>query len=143
MDGNGRWAEAQGLPRLSGHRAGTTALREVVRTARTIGLEAVTMYAFSSENWGRPSDEIAGLMALLRDYLHAEREELMTNQIRFLAIGDLARLPDFVTQPLHDLVALTAGNAAMTLTLALSYGEAENRLPQRRARLANGWRQAR
>ena len=87
MDGNGRWAESRGLPRLEGHREGSTSVREVTRSARRIGLKAITLYAFSSQNWSRPPEEVAGLMELLREYLTKERDEIMGNGIRLGAGG--------------------------------------------------------
>jgi len=96
MDGNGRWAEERGLPRLEGHREGSNSVREVTRTARRIGLQALTLYAFSAQNWSRPADEVAGLMDLLREYLESERQEILENGIRLEAVGELDRLPRFV-----------------------------------------------
>src|SRR5690349_6976290 len=96
MDGNGRWAELHGWPRLEGHREGSNSVRDITRCARRLGLEALTLYAFSSQNWARPSLEVAGLMDLLREYLLKERREILENQIRLNAIGDLGRLPDLV-----------------------------------------------
>ena len=96
MDGNGRWAEERGLPRLEGHREGSNSVREVTRTARRIGVQALTLYAFSAQNWSRPADEVAGLMDLLREYLESERQEILENGIRLDAIGELERLPRFV-----------------------------------------------
>jgi len=125
MDGNGRWAQRRGLPRIEGHRKGAAAVREVVRQAREMGLRALTLYAFSSQNWQRPPDEIAVLMQLLRDYVIEERAEIMDNEIRLIAIGDVDRLPDFVREPLEGLMRDSAGNRAMTLCLALSYGGRE------------------
>jgi undecaprenyl diphosphate synthase len=125
MDGNGRWAQAHGLPRIEGHRQGAKAVREVVRAAREIGLRALTLYAFSAQNWRRPPDEVAMLMQLLRDYVIDERDEIMDNEIRLVAIGDVDRLPAFVREPLDSLVAESAGNREMTLCLALSYGGRE------------------
>src|SRR5688572_1716889 len=93
MDGNGHWAEERRLPRLAGHREGAESVRDVVRAARQIGLEAITLYAFSSQNWARPAEEVAGLMELLRDYLLTERAEIMENEIRLRAIGDIDKLP--------------------------------------------------
>jgi undecaprenyl diphosphate synthase len=126
MDGNGRWAQRRGLPRVEGHRRGAVAVRDVVRAAREIGLSAITLYAFSAQNWERPPDEIATLMQLLRDYVIDERDEIMENDIRLIAIGDIERLPDFVKAPLDALMAESAGNRGMTLTLALSYGGRES-----------------
>jgi undecaprenyl diphosphate synthase len=125
MDGNGRWAEARGKPRLAGHREGSESVRAVTRTARRVGLGALTLYAFSSQNWARPAEEVAGLMELLRDYLLQERDELMDNDIRLHAIGELDKLPRFVREPLEHLRAETADNQHMVLTLALSYGSRE------------------
>jgi undecaprenyl diphosphate synthase len=96
MDGNGRWAQGRGLPRVEGHRRGAVAVRDVVRAAREVGLRALTLYAFSAQNWERPPDEVATLMQLLRDYVIDERDEIMDNGIRLIAIGDVDRLPDFV-----------------------------------------------
>jgi undecaprenyl diphosphate synthase len=126
MDGNGRWAQRRGLPRVEGHRKGAVAVRTVVRAAREIGLPAITLYAFSAQNWERPPEEVATLMQLLRDYCIDERDEIMENDIRLIAIGDIDRLPDFVKAPLDGLMAESAGNRSMTLTLALSYGGRES-----------------
>src|SRR5438067_9900303 len=125
MDGNGRWAEQRGLPRLEGHRRGSDSVREVTRAARRLGLKALTLYAFSSQNWNRPPAEVAGLMDLLRDYLHRERSEIMQNGIRLHAIGELDRLPPRVRDPLEELRRDSARNSDMVLTLALSYGGRE------------------
>ncbi len=125
MDGNGRWAEERGLPRLEGHREGSNSVREVTRTARRIGVKALTLYAFSAQNWSRPVDEVAGLMDLLREYLESERREILDNGIRLNAVGDLDRLPRFVRAPLEALREASARNQGMVLTLALSYGGQE------------------
>jgi undecaprenyl diphosphate synthase len=122
MDGNGRWAEARGLPRVAGHREGAEAVRAVTRAARRIGVEALTLYAFSAENWGRPEPEVGALMHLLADFLESERAEMMANGIRLNAIGDLERLPEVVREKLASVRAETARQRGMTLTLALSYG---------------------
>jgi undecaprenyl diphosphate synthase len=122
MDGNGRWAEARDLPRVAGHREGAEAVRAVTRAARRVGLQALTLYAFSTENWGRPEPEVGALMHLLADFLESERGEMMQNAIRLNAIGDLERLPAVVREKLAAVAAETRGNAGMTLTLALSYG---------------------
>ena len=125
MDGNGRWAEARGLPRVEGHREGSESVRAVTRQARKLGLEALTLYAFSVQNWARPDDEVAALMQLLADYLESERAEIMENRIRFHTIGDTGRLPGFVRERLAAVTRESAGNAGMVLTLALSYGGRE------------------
>jgi undecaprenyl diphosphate synthase len=126
MDGNGRWAERRGLPRIDGHRVGADSVRDVTRAARELGIEALTLYAFSSQNWQRPIDEVGGLMQLLRDYLVGERAEILDNAIRLEAIGDVERLPAMVREPLDELRAASAANHGMTLTLALSYGGRES-----------------
>jgi undecaprenyl diphosphate synthase len=125
MDGNGRWAEGRGRPRLEGHREGSQSVREVTRCARRIGIKALTLYAFSSQNWSRPMDEVAGLMDLLREYLEKERAEIMDNAIRLHAIGELDRLPRYVREPLDKLRAESRENQGMVLSLALSYGGRE------------------
>jgi undecaprenyl diphosphate synthase len=96
MDGNGRWADQQGKPRLDGHRAGADSVRDITRASRELGLEALTLYAFSSQNWARPAAEVTGLMQLLREFLIDERAEILDNQIRLEAIGDVERLPPLV-----------------------------------------------
>src|SRR3954464_9835975 len=133
MDGNGRWAQRRGLPRIEGHRRGARSVKEVVRAAREIGLRALTLYAFSSQNWNRPPEEVALLMQLLRDYVIDERAEIMDNGIRLIAIGDVDRLPDFVREPLETLMRDSAGNRSMTLCLALSYGGRESIVATTRA----------
>ncbi|MFL5260786.1 MAG: polyprenyl diphosphate synthase [Anaeromyxobacteraceae bacterium] len=134
MDGNGRWAEARGLPRIEGHREGSEAVRAVTREARNVGVEALTLYAFSAQNWARPPDEVAALMQLLAEFLDSERAEIMENAIRLRAIGDLERLPSFVAERLDRLTRESAANDGMTLTLALSYDAREE--IARAARLA-------
>ena len=137
MDGNGRWAEARGLPRIDGHREGSSSVREITRCARRVGLKALTLYAFSSQNWSRPAEEVAALMDLLREYLEKERPEIMENGIRLNAIGDLDRLPRYVRDPLDTLRADSRDNRGMVLTLALSYGGREELL-----RAAARWAEA-
>ena len=122
MDGNGRWAEARGLPRVAGHREGSEAVRAVTRAARRVGIEALTLYAFSSENWQRPEEEVGALMQLLAEFLESERGEMMANGVRLNAIGDLERLPAFVREKLAEVRAETSRNEGLVLTLALSYG---------------------
>jgi undecaprenyl diphosphate synthase len=139
MDGNGRWAEARGLPRVAGHREGSLAVRAATREARRIGLEALTLYAFSAQNWARPPDEVAALMQFLAEFLDSERAEIMENAIRLDAIGDLDRLPDFVRDRLERLRRDSASNGGMMLTLALSYdGREEIAQAARRAAVSCG-----
>jgi undecaprenyl diphosphate synthase len=125
MDGNGRWAQGRGLPRVAGHRQGAAAVRTVTRAARRLGLEALTLYAFSMQNWSRPADEVEALMLLLVEFLEKEQRELLDNGIRLNAIGDLGRLPARVGERLEAVRLATAGGTGMTLTLALSYGGRE------------------
>ena len=138
MDGNGRWAEGKGLERIEGHRRGADSVREVVRAAREIGIECLTLYAFSAQNWQRPVEEVAALMQLLRDYVEGERSEIMDHDIRFRTIGDTNRLPAFVREPLDTLVTDSAKNPAMQLVLALSYGGRESIVEAVRAALRAG-----
>jgi undecaprenyl diphosphate synthase len=121
MDGNGRWAETRGLPRVAGHREGSASVRAVAREARAIGIEALTLYAFSQQNWARPPGEVKALMDLLAEFLDSERREILDNGIRLSAIGELDRLPGAVRQRLDALCAESRGNRGMVLTLALSY----------------------
>ena len=125
MDGNGRWAQQRGLPRVDGHREGSQAVRRVVRAARRLGLKALTLYAFSEQNWARPEDEIDALWVLLREFLLSERDELLDNGIRLNAVGNLGRLPAIVRAVLDPLRDESSQKTDMTLTLALSYGGRE------------------
>jgi undecaprenyl diphosphate synthase len=125
MDGNGRWAQTRGLPRAAGHKEGALAVRRIVRMARRLGLTALTLYAFSEQNWARPEEEVDALMQLLREFLLNEREEILDNGIRLNAIGNLGRLPALVRAVLDPLRRESSANGAMTLTLALSYGGRE------------------
>lgn len=125
MDGNGRWAEQRGEPREAGHKAGSAAVRRIVRASRRLGLDALTLYAFSEQNWARPASEVEALMGLLREFLITERDEILLNGIRLVAIGDLARLPPHVRDALDPLRKSSSSNHEMTLALALSYGGRE------------------
>ena len=125
MDGNGRWAQMRGKPREAGHKAGSAAVRRVVRVARRLGIDALTLYAFSEQNWGRPPGEVDALMGLLHEYLISERDEILETGIRLVAIGDISRLPPFVRDALDPLRAASDRNGRMTLALALSYGGRE------------------
>jgi len=139
MDGNGRWAQARGLPRVAGHKEGAEAVRAVTRTARRVGLSCLTLYAFSSENWQRPEDEVGALMNLLADFLEHERPEMMENGIRLEAIGDLERLPRRVREKLAAVREETSRNTGMVLDLALSYGGQQELVhAARRAAAAKG-----
>jgi len=122
MDGNGRWAKARHLPRVAGHRQGAGAVRKTVRAAGELGIEALTLYAFSSENWRRPADEIADLMGLLRHYLRRELEEITNGGVRLKIIGDYSRFDTDLVTMLEDACERTKGNDRLTFTLALNYG---------------------
>ncbi|MCA9716790.1 MAG: di-trans,poly-cis-decaprenylcistransferase [Myxococcales bacterium] len=125
MDGNGRWANNRGLAREHGHERGADAVRTTVRAARKIGVEALTLFAFSSQNWDRPPQEVFHLMALLRRYLVEERGEILDNNIRLVTVGQTHRLPEYVLEPMTDLMKASADNDGMILCLALSYGGRE------------------
>ncbi|MEO1329598.1 MAG: polyprenyl diphosphate synthase [Pseudomonadota bacterium] len=122
MDGNGRWAEARGLPRLEGHRQGVEALRAVVRAAPSLGVRYLTLYAFSTENWSRPLDEVAGLMDLLRRYLMSEADELMRERVRIRFIGDRSPLASDIVERMDFLERLTSQNSRLTVAMAVNYG---------------------
>jgi undecaprenyl diphosphate synthase len=133
MDGNGRWAQGRGLSRIEGHKRGKDAVRAVVETAQEIGLEFLTLYAFSTENWQRPVNEVRALMGLLRRYLRTELHRLMKNRIRLRAVGDLSRLPTTVRQALDEAVRMTQDNTGLTVVLAVSYGGREEIVAAARA----------
>lgn len=122
MDGNGRWAQERGQYRLFGHKAGVKAVREVVEAARSLGVGHLTLYAFSTENWRRPENEVSGLMSLLQNYLKAELKTMLRNDIRLCCLGEMQQLPAEVRQVLEKTIAETAHCGAMVLNLALSYG---------------------
>jgi undecaprenyl diphosphate synthase len=125
MDGNGRWAKERSLPRTEGHRRGAKTVRTVMEACREWGVEYLTLYAFSSENWKRPKREVDALMKLLEQYLKRETKEMMRQNIRLQAIGRLHDLPESCQAELHRAIETTSGNTAMTLILALSYGARE------------------
>jgi undecaprenyl diphosphate synthase len=125
MDGNGRWARLRNLSRVEGHRRGKDAVRAVVETARRLGIPYLSLYAFSTENWYRPREEVGALMGLLRRYLASELKKLMKNEIRLVAIGNIRRLPGVVRQLLRRTVQATRHNTGMTVVLAVSYGARE------------------
>jgi undecaprenyl diphosphate synthase len=122
MDGNGRWAKARGLPRAAGHRQGAEAARKVLRAAGEAGVECLTLYAFSSENWRRPQDEINDLMGLLRFYISRELDTLHKEGVRLKILGDHKAFQPDVAKLVDQAVARTAGNERMTLAIALNYG---------------------
>jgi undecaprenyl diphosphate synthase len=122
MDGNGRWARRRLLPRLEGHRQGAKSVRRAVEFCRTNGVECLTLYAFSTENWQRPETEVSGLMKLLSQFLESEVEEIHANDIRIRIIGQIERIPDPVRRKLVAAIEKTRLNKTMTLAIALSYG---------------------
>lgn len=121
MDGNGRWAKGLGKPRVFGHRNGVKAVRQTTTAAAELGIKYLTLYAFSTENWGRPKTEVSALMGLLVQTMKSEIKTLMDNKIRLQAIGDLEKLPEKTYKSLLDGIEQTANNEHMTLTLALNY----------------------
>ena len=122
MDGNGRWAEKRRLPRILGHRKGVETVQRVVDECLELGIGFLTLYAFSSENWGRPRKEVDALMGLLGNFLEKELGQLQQRGIRLVAIGELDRLPQATVEILRNIIKLTESNTTMVLNLALSYG---------------------
>lgn len=122
MDGNGRWAKQHAMGRIRGHRKGAQAVNTTVTACREIGIQYLTLFAFSSENWGRPSEEVKALMKLLEEYLTKEASRLQKQEIRLTTIGDTEKLVGPVRDKLLEVIELTRNNQKMTLNLALSYG---------------------
>jgi len=122
MDGNGRWATERRLPKIAGHRAGSKTVEVVMDAAREIGVEILTLYAFSTENWKRPKEEVEALFLLLEDYIDREAARLHKNNIRLSVIGRIRELPARLQDKIARTVAMTAGNTAFTLNIALNYG---------------------
>lgn len=122
MDGNGRWAKKHALPRIVGHKAGADALRRVSRFAGNMGIEYITVYAFSTENWKRSEEEVGGLMSLLLDYLKNAEKELGGDEVRIRVIGDTSRFSEEIQQQIRRVEGVTKDNKAVTVTLALNYG---------------------
>ena len=138
MDGNGRWAKKRLLPRFAGHKAGVEAVRKISRAAREMGLEALTLYAFSSENWKRPEEEVGDLMGLLKHFIKADIDEFDANNVRLKIIGNYKALsPDIVTL-LDDTIARTANNTGSTLAVALNYGSQDELVRAANAAAAEG-----
>lgn len=138
MDGNGRWAKKRMLPRVAGHRAGVEAVRRTVRAAQELGLECLTLYAFSSENWKRPDQEIADLTGLMKHFIKADIEEFHANNVRLRVIGDYSAFEPEAVQLIDNALARTAGNTGCTLVIALNYGSQDElaRVAQMLARRA-------
>jgi len=122
MDGNGRWAEQRGLPRIEGHRAGVAAAREIVRACRQLGIQVLSLYTFSIENWKRPKSETLALMKLFEEFIQREINELVVNDIQLRAIGRIDGLPSSTQERLREAIQRTRANRGMILSLALNYG---------------------
>nr|WP_281273884.1 polyprenyl diphosphate synthase [Sphingobium fluviale] len=122
MDGNGRWAKKRFLPRVAGHKAGVEAVRKTVRAAQELGLECVTLYAFSSENWKRPEQEISDLTGLMKHFIRADLEEFHANNVRLRIIGDYTAFEREAVELIDRALERTSGNTACTLVIALNYG---------------------
>ena len=122
MDGNGRWAKRRGMPRLFGHNAGTETLKKIVKESKRLGIPYVTFYAFSTENWKRPSDEVNGLMNILVKFIQSEIQEIHENHIKINILGDIERLPDYARKQVDYALELTQHNAEMNFNIALNYG---------------------
>ena len=121
MDGNGRWAKRQGLARMFGHRQGVETVHRITEAAAELGISYMTLYAFSTENWNRPKEEVDALMSLLVDTIAKETPTLMKNNIRLQTIGDLSRLPQATRDNFLSCIVETSGNTGLTLVIALSY----------------------
>ncbi|MEF9988757.1 MAG: isoprenyl transferase [Christensenella sp.] len=122
MDGNGRWAKKRALPRVAGHRAGMSKVKTIIRMSSDIGIKYLTLYAFSTENWKRPKEEVGALMGLLIEYLQRELDEMHERNVVFNTIGDITKLPQAVIDVLENAKHKTKDNTGMTLNIALNYG---------------------
>jgi undecaprenyl diphosphate synthase len=122
MDGNGRWAKARGMPRVAGHRRGADAVRRVVRGAGELGIPVLTLFAFSTENWARPADEVNDLMGLLRHYLRSELDELRRNGAKLRVIGNREGLPSDIVRDISDAERLTRANTRIDVNICINYG---------------------
>ena len=138
MDGNGRWAKARGLPRLVGHRAGMQNIRPVLKACVDYGLEVLTIYAFSTENWGRPEAEVGGIMRLLEEGLAQQVSELHAEGVQIRHSGSLDRIPELLQKKIQEAVALTKGNRRIVLNVALNYGGRAEILNAVRSIIADG-----
>ncbi|NLH09290.1 MAG: isoprenyl transferase [Chloroflexi bacterium] len=122
MDGNGRWARQRGLPRIAGHRAGTENLREILRACVEFGVKILTIYAFSTENWGRPEEEVQGLMSILRDVIDCELDELHQEGVQLRHLGDLSKVEEELRHKIYHAIDLTKNNDRLILNVAFNYG---------------------
>jgi undecaprenyl diphosphate synthase len=138
MDGNGRWAKKRMLPRAMGHKRGVETVRNIVRAAGELGLETLSLYAFSSENWKRPEEEINDLMALMRDFIKSDLDTFAKNDVRLKIIGDYKALSADIVEMLEESVARTSKNSRTTLAVALNYGSQDEIVRAARAAAAQG-----
>jgi undecaprenyl diphosphate synthase len=138
MDGNGRWAKKRHLPRVAGHRAGVEAVRKIVRAAGDLGLEVLTLYAFSSENWKRPEEEVSDLMGLMKRFIVSDIDEFAANDVRLKIVGNWRVLAPDVVALIEDALARTAGNKRTTLAVALNYGAQDEIVRAARAAAGEG-----
>jgi undecaprenyl diphosphate synthase len=138
MDGNGRWAKKRHLPRALGHKKGVETVRDIVRAAGDFGLEALSLYAFSSENWKRPEDEISDLMGLLKSFIISDIDEFAANDVRLKIIGNYRALAPDIVELIDDALARTAGNRRTTLAVALNYGARDELVRAAQAAAADG-----
>jgi undecaprenyl diphosphate synthase len=138
MDGNGRWAKKRMLPRAMGHKRGVETVRNIVRAAGELGLETLSLYAFSSENWKRPEDEISDLMGLMRDFIKSDLDEFASNDVRLKIIGNYKALAPDIVEMLEESIARTAKNSRTTLAVALNYGAQDEIVRAARSAAAQG-----
>jgi undecaprenyl diphosphate synthase len=138
MDGNGRWAKKRMLPRAMGHKRGVETVRNIVRAAGELGLETLSLYAFSSENWKRPAEEINDLMALMRDFIKSDLDTFAENDVRLRIIGDYKSLSPDIVEMLEESIARTSKNSRTTLAVALNYGSQDEMVRAARAAAAQG-----
>jgi undecaprenyl diphosphate synthase len=138
MDGNGRWAKKRMLPRAMGHKRGVETVRNIVRAAGELGLETLSLYAFSSENWKRPEDEISDLMGLMRDFIKSDLDEFASNDVRLKIIGNYKALAPDIVEMLEKSIARTANNSRTTLAVALNYGAHDEIVRAARAAATQG-----
>jgi undecaprenyl diphosphate synthase len=138
MDGNGRWAKKRMLPKAMGHKRGVETVRNIVRAAGELGLETLSLYAFSSENWKRPEDEISDLMGLMRDFIKSDLDEFAANNVRLKIIGNYKALAPDIVEMLEESIARTSQNSRTTLAVALNYGAQDEIVRAARAAAAMG-----
>ncbi|MEY3633725.1 MAG: hypothetical protein RLZZ61_135 [Pseudomonadota bacterium] len=138
MDGNGRWAKKRMLPRAMGHKRGVETVRNIVRAAGELGLNTLSLYAFSSENWKRPEDEISDLMGLMRDFIKSDLDEFASNDVRLKIIGNYRALAPDIVEMLDESIARTSKNSRTTLAVALNYGSQDEMVRAARAAAAQG-----